>query len=157
MRMYISICNDFQYFCEIHNRATHICFRYPCASWPYHDVIGMRDSKFCVCFYYFNKTLFTCADILPIRSKFDIHIMSFPKINCLGDFLVELWSKVLFLFGYTSHFLYGVHSTCFYLRSIVLVICFYEVNSFTFWIYFSFVVWWTWICLYQWLIVLETL
>ncbi len=96
MKTYSSIRNDFQYcmrsfighfiFCEIHNRATHICFRYPCASWPYHDVIGMRDSKFCVCFYYFNKTLFTCADILPIRSKFDIHIMSFPKINCLGDF-----------------------------------------------------------------------
>jgi hypothetical protein len=57
---------------------------------------------FFVLSYFLNKTLFTCADILPIRSMLDIHIMSFPKTNSVETLLL-FWSKVLLLFGYTFH------------------------------------------------------
>jgi hypothetical protein len=84
------------------------------------------------------------VDILPIRSMLDIHIMSFPKTNCLGEF---------FLLSYEVKFFYFLDLLLTFLLVYIQHIstkdqlsrrlCFYEVNSFIFGFSFLFLVWWT--------------
>jgi hypothetical protein len=53
------------------------------------DVIGMRDSRFVFVFIVLlNQTLFTCADVLPVRSVLDIeyHVLAGQKLIVLETF-----------------------------------------------------------------------
>jgi hypothetical protein len=82
-KTYSSIRIDFQYF--VRPTKGHLIL--VCSTLAQHDlvigVIGMRDSRFVLVFIVLlNQTLFTCADVFPVRSVLDIgyHVLTFCNV-----------------------------------------------------------------------------
>jgi hypothetical protein len=81
-KMYSSICIDFQYLV----RPTKGRLILVLGTLAQHnlviDVIGMRDSRFVfILIVLLNQTLFTCADVFPVRSVLDIHVSTKEELS----------------------------------------------------------------------------
>jgi hypothetical protein len=74
MKTYTSICIDFQYLVLRPTKGRLILVLGTLAQHDLViDVIGMWDSRFAfVLIVLLNQTLFTCADVFPVRSVLDI-------------------------------------------------------------------------------------
>jgi hypothetical protein len=110
---------------------------------------------FCFCFYFSIKRCLL-ARIFPFAVCWTFISCIFQRPIVLEIFLLSYEVKFFYFLDILPTFcmVYIQHIST--KDQMSWRLCFYEVSSFTFWIYFSFVVWWTWICLYQRLIVLET-